>query len=146
LLVWELFYSPNFLCCIICEHPKKDLALNGNKFVEPIQNVLKMVRKMLPLKSKWKCDENFPKIFWQKKSRPKREIQNNFFLKKFCLCICVKFHTKNYWKYHGKSNISMLNNYFILTFSCLKMKHFKRFSIFNMQSPDRRISSNLDNY
>jgi hypothetical protein len=26
-----------------------------------------MVRKMLPLKSKWKCDENFPKKIWPKK-------------------------------------------------------------------------------
>ncbi len=47
----------------MCKHPKRDLTLNGDKFVEPVKNVLKNGNKLLPPKFKWKCGKKIPKKF-----------------------------------------------------------------------------------
>ncbi len=45
----------------MCKHPKRDLTLNGDKFVELVKNVRKNGNKSLPHKFKWKCAQNISK-------------------------------------------------------------------------------------
>jgi hypothetical protein len=49
--------------CNMCKHPKRDLTLNGDKFVKLVKNVLKNGNKSLPPKFKWKCAQNFSIFF-----------------------------------------------------------------------------------
>jgi hypothetical protein len=56
-----------------------------------------MVRKKLPLKPKWKCDEKFP-ILAKTNLPQKGKYETKYFLKILFLCIYVKFHTKNLLK------------------------------------------------
>ncbi len=70
------------------EHPKRDLALNDDKFLEPVQKMLKAVTK--------KCGENFPQKIVLKKfdHPPKTKCVLNFPHKKMAGCY-LRFRVQN---------------------------------------------------
>ncbi len=70
----ETNFFSNFSCCIICEHPKNDLALNGNMFPELVPKSRNLVETSLqpqpPVQGE--CDEKISKECFLANFPPKK--------------------------------------------------------------------------
>ncbi len=63
-MVWKsMFFFSSFWCCIKCEHPKRNLALAGNWFLQPIQKMEKYLKNIPQNKTQI---ENYG-VLWNKK-------------------------------------------------------------------------------